>query len=66
MLRVHFISLEVERQSTDIREALTSLKSYRENIHVKQQLIQKDVSSTKIRLLLKRGMSVQYLIIGAL
>lgn len=55
-------SFIVERQGTDIDEALASLNSYRENIHVIQQLIQNDVSSTKIRLFLKRGMSVQYLI----
>jgi nicotinamide mononucleotide adenylyltransferase len=52
----------IERTGTDIDEALASLQPYRENIHVIQQLIQNDVSSTKIRLFLRRGMSVQYLI----
>lgn len=52
----------IERSGTDIDEALASLQPYRENIHVIQQLIQNDVSSTKIRLFLRRGMSVQYLI----
>ena len=52
----------IERSGTDIDEALASLTQYRDNIHVIQQLIQNDVSSTKIRLFLKRGMSVQYLI----
>ncbi|KAK5956945.1 Nicotinamide/nicotinic acid mononucleotide adenylyltransferase 1 [Knufia fluminis] len=52
----------VERSGTDIDEALASLTNYRDNIYVIQQLIQNDVSSTKIRLFLKRGMSVQYLI----
>ena len=55
-------SFIVERQGTDIDEALASLNNYRDNIYVIQQLIQNDVSSTKIRLFLKRGMSVQYLI----
>lgn len=55
-------SFIVERAGTDIREALSSLQPYRENIYVIQQLIQNDVSSTKIRLFLKRGMSVQFLI----
>lgn len=55
-------SFIVERQGTDIDEALASLQTYRDNIWVIQQLIQNDVSSTKIRLFLKRGMSVQYLI----
>lgn len=57
-----FGSFIVERAGTDIREALSSLQPYRENIYVIQQLIQNDVSSTKIRLFLKRGMSVQFLI----
>lgn len=52
----------IERSGTDIDEALASLQNYRDNIHVIQQLIQNDVSSTKIRLFLRRGMSVQYLI----
>ena len=52
----------IERSGTDIDEALASLQPYRDNIHVIQQLIQNDVSSTKIRLFLRRGMSVQYLI----
>jgi len=55
-------SFIVERSGTDIDEALASLQAYRDNIYVIQQLIQNDVSSTKIRLFLKRGMSVQYLI----
>ena len=55
-------SFIIERYGTDIDEALASLQTYRENIYVIQQLIQNDVSSTKIRLFLRRGMSVQYLI----
>lgn len=55
-------SFIIERTGTDIDEALASLQPYRDNIHVIQQLIQNDVSSTKIRLFLRRGMSVQYLI----
>jgi len=55
-------SFIVERSGTDIDEALASLNNYRDNIYIIQQLIQNDVSSTKIRLFLKRGMSVQYLI----
>lgn len=55
-------SFIVERAGTDIDEALSSLHAYRDNIYIIQQLIQNDVSSTKIRLFLRRGMSVQYLI----
>ena len=43
-------------------DALASLQQYREKIHIMQQLIQNDVSSTKIRLFRKRGMSIRYLI----
>jgi len=38
------------------------LQPWKKNIHVIQQLIQNDVSSTKIRLFLRRDMSVRYLI----
>ncbi|KAA6412963.1 MAG: nicotinamide mononucleotide adenylyl transferase [Lasallia pustulata] len=52
----------VERTGTDIDEALASLQAWKDNIYVIQQLIQNDVSSTKIRLFLRREMSVQYLV----
>ncbi|KAI9369336.1 hypothetical protein BJX61DRAFT_159531 [Aspergillus egyptiacus] len=52
----------VERSGTDIDEALAALQPWKKNIHVIQQLIQNDVSSTKIRLFLRRDMSVRYLI----
>ena len=52
----------VERTGTDIDDALASLQPWKDKIYVIQQLIQNDVSSTKIRLALKREMSVRYLI----
>ena len=52
----------VERAGTDIDDALAALQQWKENIYVIQQLIQNDVSSTKIRLFLKRDMSVSYLV----
>lgn len=52
----------VERSGTDIDEALATLQPWKDNIHVIQQLIQNDVSSTKIRLFLRREMSVRFLI----
>ncbi|EZF28987.1 nicotinamide/nicotinic acid mononucleotide adenylyltransferase [Trichophyton mentagrophytes] len=52
----------VERSGTDIDEAIAGLQPWKENIYVIQQLIQNDVSSTKIRLFLRREMSVRYLI----
>ncbi|GES64316.1 nicotinamide mononucleotide adenylyl transferase [Aspergillus terreus] len=55
-------SFIVERSGTDIDEALAALQPWRDNIYVIQQLIQNDVSSTKIRLFLRREMSVRYLI----
>lgn len=57
-----FGSFIVERTGTDIDDALSNLQPWKENIYVIQQLIQNDVSSTKIRLFLRREMSVQYLI----
>jgi len=52
----------VERTGTDIDDALSNLQQWKDKIYVIQQLIQNDVSSTKIRLFLRREMSVQYLI----
>ncbi|KAH8816203.1 hypothetical protein F5884DRAFT_664821 [Xylogone sp. PMI_703] len=52
----------LERSGTDIDEAIASLQQWKENIYVMEQIISNDVSSTKIRLFLRRGMSVQYLI----
>ncbi len=52
----------VERTGTDLDDALVGLEKWKDNIYVCQQLIQNDVSSTKIRLFLRRDMSVQYLI----
>ncbi|KAI8049169.1 hypothetical protein BDF22DRAFT_726683 [Syncephalis plumigaleata] len=54
-----------ERQGTDIWQVLLHndvLFQYQRNIHVIRQVVQNDVSSTKIRLLLRRGMSIKYLL----
>jgi nicotinamide mononucleotide adenylyltransferase len=45
----------------DIDEAIASLQPWNENICAIPQLIQNDVSGTKIRLFLRREMSVRYL-----
>jgi len=57
-----YLAFVVERSGTDVEDALASLKSWRERIHVIPQLINNDVSSTKVRLSLKRRMSVRYLV----
>lgn len=43
-------------------DALVSLQQWKDNIRVIPQLIQNDVSSTKIRLFRKRGKSIRYYI----
>lgn len=43
-------------------QATDNLARWRHNIHMIPQLIQNDVSSTKVRLFLKRGLSVRYLL----
>ncbi|KAL9084919.1 MAG: hypothetical protein Q9165_007872 [Trypethelium subeluteriae] len=58
----HYGAFIIERAGTDIDDALASLQQWKDNIHVIPQLIQNDISSTKVRLFLKREMSVQYLI----
>ncbi|KAH8828363.1 hypothetical protein DL96DRAFT_1172520 [Flagelloscypha sp. PMI_526] len=52
----------VERAGAGMEQATDSLARWRENIHLIPQLIQNDVSSTKVRLFLRRGLSVHYLI----
>ncbi|KAF1809808.1 Nucleotidylyl transferase [Eremomyces bilateralis CBS 781.70] len=52
----------VERAGTNIDDALASLEKWKSNIHVIHQLIQNDVSSTKIRAFLKKDMSIRYLV----
>jgi len=52
----------IERSGTDVEEAIASLQQYRSNIWVISQVIQNDISSTKVRLFLKKDLSVRYLI----
>ncbi|AET41181.1 nicotinamide/nicotinic acid mononucleotide adenylyltransferase Ecym_7352 [Eremothecium cymbalariae DBVPG len=57
--------LLIERTGSDVRSFLLShdiLYKHRRNILVIKQLIYNDISSTKVRLFLRRGMSVQYLL----
>ncbi|KAF1937787.1 Nucleotidylyl transferase [Clathrospora elynae] len=58
----HYGAFILERSGTDIDDALVQLQQWRENIRVIPQLIQNDVSSTKIRLFRKRGKSIRYYI----
>jgi nicotinamide mononucleotide adenylyltransferase len=46
-------------------QATDSLARWAHNIHLISQLIQNDVSSTKVRLFLRRGLSVRYLLPAA-
>ncbi|RDB25032.1 Nicotinamide/nicotinic acid mononucleotide adenylyltransferase 2 [Hypsizygus marmoreus] len=52
----------VERAGSNVDQATDSLARWRNNIHLISQLIQNDVSSTKVRLFLRRGLSVRYLL----
>jgi len=54
--------LIVERAGTGMDQATDSLARWRNNIYLISQLIQNDVSSTKVRLFLRRGLSVRYLL----
>ncbi|KAL0955860.1 hypothetical protein HGRIS_002062 [Hohenbuehelia grisea] len=55
----------VERAGTDMEQATDKLARWRDNIHMITQLVQNDVSSTKVRLFLRRGLSVRYLLPAA-
>ena len=52
----------VERTGTDLEQALGTLQRWKHNIYVIQQVFQNNMSSTQVRLHLKRDMSVRYLI----
>lgn len=43
-------------------QATEALAKWRSNIYLISQMIQNDVSSTKVRLFLRRGLSVRYLL----
>jgi len=58
----NFGAFIVERSGTDIDEALSTLQQWKDNIFVIQQLVQNDISSTKIRLFRRRDMSIRYLV----
>lgn len=51
----------IERTGTELDLALASLRQWEHNIHVIRQMVTNDISSTKVRLLLKRDMSIDYL-----
>jgi nicotinamide mononucleotide adenylyltransferase len=51
----------LERAGTDIDEALASLKQWEDKIYYIPQVVPNEISSTKVRLLLKRQMSIDYL-----
>ncbi|KAF9243167.1 hypothetical protein BU15DRAFT_86559 [Melanogaster broomeanus] len=55
----------IERAGSSMDQATDSLARWRNNIHLVPQLIQNDVSSTKVRLFLRRGLSVRYLLPAA-
>jgi len=55
----------IERAGSSMEQATDNLARWRNNIHLVSQLIQNDVSSTKVRLFLRRGLSVRYLLPSA-
>ncbi|KAI8238082.1 Nicotinamide/nicotinic acid mononucleotide adenylyltransferase 2 [Colletotrichum sp. SAR 10_96] len=57
-----FGAFVLERAGVNIDEALTNLKEWEDQIYYIPQVVPNDVSSTKIRLLLRRNMSIDYLI----
>ncbi|KAG8958976.1 hypothetical protein FRC03_008562 [Tulasnella sp. 419] len=60
-----FGCLIVERTGSDVWAFLLShdlLYQYRKNVIVVKQLIYNDISSTKVRLFVRRGMSIKYLL----
>uniref|UniRef100_A0A8H7NEV5 Cytidyltransferase-like domain-containing protein n=1 Tax=Bionectria ochroleuca TaxID=29856 RepID=A0A8H7NEV5_BIOOC len=58
----HYGTFVLERNGTELDSAIANLKQWEHNIHVVRQVVSNDVSSTKVRLLIKRDMSIDYLI----
>lgn len=52
----------VERMGADIKKATSALSAWSNNIHQVEQTVLNDVSSTKVRLLLRKEYSVRYLL----
>lgn len=52
----------LERMGTDLGRTIGQLERFQGTIHVIPQLIQNDVSSTKVRLLCGQGLSIRYLV----
>lgn len=52
----------LERMGTDLGETIRQLERFNGTIHVIHQLVQNDVSSTKVRSLCRQGMSIRYLV----
>ncbi|KAI0129521.1 nicotinate nucleotide adenylyltransferase [Xylariales sp. AK1849] len=52
----------IERAGTDFQEAMGSLKEWEDNIYYIPQTVANDVSSTRVRLLSKRRMNIDYLV----
>ncbi|KAK5002255.1 hypothetical protein LTR28_011640 [Elasticomyces elasticus] len=52
----------VERQGADVEDALERLKQYRGRIEVIEQNVLNDISSTKIRSMIERGLSIRHLV----
>ncbi|OAA42629.1 putative nicotinate-nucleotide adenylyltransferase [Metarhizium rileyi] len=58
----NFGAFVLERTGTELDSALAALKQWEKNIHVIRQVVSNDISSTKVRLLLRRSMSIDYLL----
>ena len=55
----------VERQGTDVQDAKDRLPRWADKINIISQNVPIDLSSTKMRLFLKRGFSVKYFVPNA-
>ncbi|KAK6851315.1 nicotinamide mononucleotide adenylyl transferase [Apiospora arundinis] len=52
----------IERAGADMQEAMGTLKEWEDNIYSIPQVVPNEISSTKIRLLSKRRMNIDYLV----
>lgn len=61
----HHGTFVIERTGAALDQVVDSLARWRNNIYPIAQQVQNDVSSTKVRLFFRRGLSVQYLLPAA-
>lgn len=57
-----YLTFVVERAGTEMKDALAYLKKWENSIYIIPQIVQNTVSSSLVRLSIKHGLSIKYLV----